>query len=129
MKEWQFKAFRKESGKNAIEEWLEGLSQTAQASIRAGISYLEARPPREWVRPFFDTLSGRIHKIRITDIIEKKEYRILGCFGPGDRVFTMLIGAIEKDRKLEPGAKETAKQRYKIVQKYKERCLYDYKWP
>jgi hypothetical protein len=126
MKEWAIKTYRKESGKNAIEEWLHRLSPSARAAIRTRISYLEARPPAEWVRPAFDKLSGHIHEIRVKDITEKVQYRLLGCFGPGARVFTLLIGAQEKDKKLAPGTMRTAEERYKAVLKYKEECLDDY---
>ncbi len=126
MNEWTFKTFRKESGKNAIEEWLRGLSSSARAAIKTRIRYLEAIPPEDWVRPSFGKLSGHIHEIRVKDTIEKVQYRLLSCFGPGNRTFTLLIGAKEKDRKLEPGTRKTAEERYKIVKRYGEECIDDY---
>jgi hypothetical protein len=125
MKEWTFKTFKKQRG-NAIEEWLQELSPSARAAIKTRISYLEARPPEEWVRPSFDKLSGHIHEIRIKDTVEKVQYRILGCFGPGARVFTILIGAKEKDKKLEPSTMKTAEKRYATVLEIGGRCLDDY---
>jgi hypothetical protein len=125
MEEWTFKTYR-QGARNAIEDWLEGLSPTARAAIRTRISYLEARPPTEWRRPQFDKLTGHIHEIRVKDTVEKISYRLLGCFGPGAMVFTLLIGAKEKDKKLEPGTLETANERYQAVSKYGQECLDDY---
>jgi hypothetical protein len=127
MKEWTIKTYRKESGKNAIEEWLQDLSGSARAAIRNRIIYLEAKPPEDWVRPFFDKLGGHIHEIRVKDTVEKVQYRLLGYFGPGRRVFTLLIGAKEKDKKLEPETRKTAEERYRRALKYKEECLDDYR--
>lgn len=110
MSEWTFKVFLKDKDHDVINDWIDGLPQKVQARIEARISYL--RVTDNWVRPYFDKLSGHIHEIRV--VHGRIQYRILGCFGPG-REFTMLIGAVEKDWKLPKHTEEIAEERYKLV--------------
>ncbi len=111
MKIWTFKVFLINKTTSAIEEWMRGLPTKVQVKIRTRIKYLEIT--NQWVRPYFDKLSGHIHEIRI--VHSNIQYRILGCFGPAVKEFTLLIGAIEKDWKLPKNTTTTAEERYKLI--------------
>jgi hypothetical protein len=44
--------------------------------------------------------SDRIYELRVS--LMGSQYRLFGCYGPGNRKFTFLIGAVEKGNRLEP---------------------------
>ncbi len=114
MKIWAFKVFLKDKTTNVIEEWLEGLPTKAQVKIDERINYLAITP--QWVRPYFDILHGYegIHEIRV--ILQNIQYRLLGCFGPREKEFTLLIGSKEIGSKFNPASAPTiAQQRRKLI--------------
>ena len=55
-----------------------------------------------WSPDFVKKLKGYegIYEIRIR--YEQVQYRPLGCLGPNNREFTLLIGALEKDSEFVP---------------------------
>lgn len=99
MKQWIFKIFgEKESD---VDIWLNGLPPKAQARMDTIISYMEIT--RDWTRtPYFSTLQGHkgINEIKFT--FQNKQYRPLGCYGPENNEFTLLIGAMEQGNRFNP---------------------------
>ncbi|MDO9211686.1 MAG: type II toxin-antitoxin system RelE/ParE family toxin [Deltaproteobacteria bacterium] len=73
---------------------------------------------KEWKRPYFDKFQGhgKLHEIRIKCF--GNEYRLIGCFGPQQKDFTILIGAIEKNHgKYEPrSVLEIAEERITLIE-------------
>lgn len=123
---WKFKVFVEDNGKNVIVDWLQKLPQSAQDAIDTRIRYLEVT--EKWQRPAFDKLKGYdgIHEIRVKDHLANIEYRIFGCYGPGRKEFTLLVGAYKKDKNYDPkNCFNTAGLRYKNFQKNKGN-VYDY---
>jgi hypothetical protein len=127
MKEWTFRVFIKSNGVDAFEEWLEGQKDVdAEERIRAIIRRMTVT--KQWTRPYFDAIHGHkyIHEIIVKG--KDKQYRPLGCFGPGPQTFTLLVGATKKGKVwTPPNAKETAERRRKLVFEDKRRHSDDYK--
>lgn len=116
MTDWKFKVFLKDKTTDVISEWLDGIPKNVKAKIERRINYLKITP--QWVRPYFDILHGHdgIHEIRV--IFSSIQYRILGCFGPKEKEFTLLIGSKEIGDKFNPlSAPMIAEQRRKLILK------------
>jgi hypothetical protein len=97
---------------NAIREWLvrERVSTAQVAAFQDKIDTLEASGP-EMVPGFIsDTpVAKDIYKMKIKGNKGMKQLRPMCCRGPfGTNEYTILCGAVEKDRKLVP---EDAKKR------------------
>jgi hypothetical protein len=119
MPEWVFRDYQRRIGQgkeavliNEILEWTFRLPQQAQAKIDMIILTLQG-----WAvwPPAYVSDCG------VEDILEIRvksgnvQYRPLGCYGPNRRVFTIVIGAIEKGGKLPAGAGASAIERRRRV--------------
>lgn len=115
MKHWIIKVFTTEGGTNVIKKWLKGLPVGAQVEIEARLRYLETQ--QLWGRPYSAKRKGAYNDIHEVIIRwNKNQYRPLGFFGPNQKEFTLLVGAQEKDSKLDPiSADDIAEKRRKIV--------------
>lgn len=126
---WKFKVYREKLGTNVIDSWLDGLPPSAKASIMVKLIYLASLP--EWKKGVdYKKLQGmqKIFEIRITDKIGKVNYRIFGCFGPGRKNFTLLVGATHKTPIYNPpNCIKTAQRRHKQLLKNKE-SVDDFQW-
>ena len=85
-----------------IRVWIDSLPKKAQAKIDMRIGYLQIT--QTWPPQY---MSARrdcpgIYELRIS--CTGVQYRPLGYFGPRQREFTLLMGAIEKGGCLEPRA-------------------------
>ena len=125
MKLWSFKVFVKSNGSDAFKEWLVSQDEDAEEKIRATIKLLSVT--RLWSRPHFAKLYGHNNIYEIIIKGKDKQYRPLGCFGPGPQIFTLLIGASKKGKVWTPAnAKTTAEKRCKLVYNNR-RYLNDYR--
>jgi hypothetical protein len=116
MKVWNFKVFVSDRGSREIDEWLDGLPVKAEVKIRAIISRLEIWDISRWERPYVCKLKGSDNIWEIIVKFNNVQYRPLGCFGPKQKDFTLLIGAREKGGRLEPiNAIETAEKRRNLI--------------
>jgi len=124
---WTFKVFIEDNGKNVIADWLQQLPSSAQEAIETRLRYLSVT--EKWQRPAFDKLKGidHIHEIRVKDHLANTEYRLLGCYGPNRKEFTLLIGTSKKGQVYDPkNCFETVARRYKTFKK--KGNVYDYEW-
>jgi hypothetical protein len=120
MDDWTFRDYQRASvvGEmpvlvNEILEWTLGLPKKAQAKIDVFVINLQAFEvfPAQYVSAYRG-YSG------IYELIIKSggvQYRPLGCYGPGNREFTVLIGAIEKGGKIPKGILNSAVARKESV--------------
>lgn len=122
MKIWSFKVFVRLNGRDTFEEWITSIDVDAQERIRAMIRRLSVM--RRWERPHFAALRGHKNIYEIIVKTKDRQYRPLGCFGPGPQIFTLLIGASKKGRVWSPAnAKKTAEKRRQLI--YKDRRYLD----
>jgi len=118
MSHWKFRIF-KDAGVDVIEEWLTSLPPNIEERFRQLLVHMENT--QNWVRPFFDKLTGyeNVYEIILKSNIQ---YRLLGGYGPGRREFTLLKGATKagaskgKPATWNPkNAREIADKRSKLI--------------
>jgi hypothetical protein len=115
---WKFRVF-KDAGVDVIEEWLTSLPPNIEERFRALLVHMANT--HDWVRPFFDKLTGyeNVYEIILKSNIQ---YRLLGGYGPDRKEFTLLIGATKAGAsKRKPAtwnpknAREIADKRSKLI--------------
>ncbi len=122
MKYWTFKVFISANGNNEIKEWRDNSPIKFQARIDGTVRHLETQIDMQ--SSYFKHYKDKIYELRITH--NNIQYRPLGCFGPGQNEFTLLIPAIEKGDKLIPrNALKKAKERCNLI-KNDRRYIDDY---
>lgn len=119
-----FRVFIKANGRDDFGDWLESQGADAEEKIRGLIKRMSNL--MVWDRPFFGDIHGKKHR-EIKEIIIKgnKQYRVLGCCGPGPQIFTILIGATKESNHKKttwtpPNALNIAEKRCKLVFENKE---------
>lgn len=108
--------FITEGGRGVITDWYATLAVEAQVDFDDRLRYLANSSQHLWERPKYAPLRGypKIGEIRCK--ANRIQYRPLGFFGPAEGQFTLLIGALEKDRKFIPkDAPEQAVRRKAII--------------
>ncbi len=111
---WTFKSLLDGHDENIIKAWMDGLPASAKAKLNARVRHLAVTDqwPRQWVKKIqgYD----RLFEMRVIHF--NIQYRPLGCYGPGAREFTFVLGAIEQgDRISPPNAFQTAEERCEDV--------------
>lgn len=113
---------------NVIKEWTEKLQKTDRARLNAKLDMLEKNGTNLSHTLLSDAGESEIKKLRITG---KKvlTLRPMLCQGPfqHNEEFTLLLGAIEKDRKTIPvdAAKKAASHRKQLSIAPSQRCLHE----
>jgi hypothetical protein len=121
MSYWTFKYFHNDQRINLIEVWLADLPIEDGVKIERIFAYVATiKDKSAWKDPFARKLKGikkgsNIWEIRINS--DRVLYRPLGCFGPKEDEFTLLIGATEKSKGVfEPRrATDIAVKRCKLI--------------
>jgi hypothetical protein len=113
MKEWTIKVFVDENGKSDFYEWRDKLPKKARQKLRWVIDNMEIT--EDWIpSKYFRLLPGGIGEIRFN--IHNRQFRPLGCYGPGEGEFTILIGAEEKGDRFKPlRVLDIAKERRQLI--------------
>lgn len=113
---------------NVIKEWTEGLQKKDRARLNSKLDMLEKHGTALSHTLLSDTGEPEIKKLRITG---KKvlTLRPMLCQGPISRKeeFTLLLGAIEKDRKTIPAnaAAKAAAYRKQLINNPSQRCPHE----
>ena len=100
---WTFYDYVDGRGNNPFHEWLSELSKKARAKVHVRLRDLETLPREQWadwVGPLVGSEWDGIYEIRF--FVDKKRIRPLFCVGPGKAEATLLMGAVEIDREIEP---------------------------
>ncbi len=109
---WTIRCYVSPNGRDMIDDWTSRQSDEVQAAVAVALEYLVQRTRKEWRRPEFDLLSGKMREIGEIRFKVDKQYRILGFFGPARSDFTLLIGASKKSNNYDPrNALDTALDR------------------
>ena len=102
---WRFWDYVSPAGNNLIKEWVQGLSGEAQLFFNSILKNIRNTDrPQEWIS-FKGFLSGKYRKEKIWElefISDKRQYRVLGVFGPGRKEATLLVGCYHKQRVYQP---------------------------
>ena len=94
---WNFYDYVAPNGRNIIAGWIDKLSVAAAAKVEARLDYLGGRERGDWTRPYFAPLKNCAGISEIIFVIDKKQHRIFGFFGPDRHEYTMLLGWIKKN--------------------------------
>jgi hypothetical protein len=135
MAEWTFRDYQRPSTQGAEEKpilvneilaWTLGQPKAAQAKIDTMILTLQAWPP-PWPPTFISAYNGYPGILELIIKSGGVQYRPLGCYGLGSRVFTLLIGAIEKGGKIPKGILDSADgRRDSLLQKGWPTCEHEF---
>lgn len=99
--EYTFYDYVDEDGINVIKTWLE--ARGGKARFDTIIQYLEASRPGTWRRPVVGRLTGECAGLsEIRAQVRRTQLRLLGFYGPGEREFTLVFGAVEKNDRFVP---------------------------
>ena len=115
MKERTFKIFGSENEDSDVDRWRDGLPPAARARMDQIICYMEIQ--RDWTKTsYFRPLTAYKGICEIRFIVQNIQYRPLGCYGPGEKEFTILVGAEEKGDRFNPkSAPQLAVKRRKVI--------------
>ncbi len=94
---WEFLAFRLDSGRRPVQDWIEELTVKAQNELESSMEFLSISPITFWKMPQFKILGDRysgMGEIRFTS--EGNRYRIYGYFGPKRMQFTLLHACMKQ---------------------------------
>lgn len=112
---WTFYNYLSLRGTDEIEEWEDTIPDKAVLRLDWVLTFLKTRP--QLSRPYVGTRANYPQHYEIVVTSCGREFRPLGCYGPAQREFTLLVGAEEKGGKLEPkSADSTADDRRKTVE-------------
>jgi phage-related protein len=119
--DWRFFDFNYPNNSNPIEDWYQrDLSEDAQYAFWATLKDIQKiENHRNWLC-FKRMLSGRCREYRIWELWfacgDKRQYRLLGTFGPNRRQVTFVMGCYHKSSVYTPAnALETAYDRAKAL--------------
>jgi hypothetical protein len=114
MDNWKLNVYINDAGDDEIDGWLTSFLPDVEAAIRTFLKFLITQ---EYLREHFvKKLKGskKLYEVRIRH--NKVQYRLLGCYGPQQKEFTLLIGTIKKGKIWNPpSAIKSAEKRYKLI--------------
>jgi len=108
---WRFYSFL-DKGECVIHQWMDKsrIKTRGIVKIEARLRYL--RLVKVWEPHYVKKLSGYEDIFELRVVYQRTQYRPLGCFGPINGVFTLLVGAVEKGGNFYPrNAPDLATQR------------------
>lgn len=122
MARWWMKTYVSESGREAFAQWFKKQTKRCRAKFLRRMAQLSDLPKEKWEAPPHYPYAKRLKRdgkglweVRI--LVEKKQVRPIGYFGPGKSDYTFLIGAEEKSGKFVPkNTIETAQKRKKCIE-------------
>ena len=116
---WGIRFFRNDRGRHQFLEEYDWQPAAVRAEFRATMNGLRDQPTiAGWSRPNgFDRLSGEYRELgKFRFKVKNVQYRPLGFFGPGQKEYTLLAWATERDGKFDPrGIRDTALRRRVMV--------------
>lgn len=88
-----FRTFRTLSGRDHVDEWYRGLSDTIRGDFRAALDDLAATPEAQWDRPHYGHLAGKdwrgFHELVFK--VNAQHMRLIGYWGPARHEFTIVL--------------------------------------
>ena len=98
---WIFRDFVNEREENEIRQWLDSLA-VKRARIKIDVRLRDLQNVEQLKYPYVEKWVGERDLYEVRVVFAGVEYRLLGCYGPERREFSLLVGATMRDDKLEP---------------------------
>jgi hypothetical protein len=105
---WRFMWYKKLGGASAWSDWYEAQDGSVRARHDVVFDTLESRAAHEWTPPFAKLMGKGLVEILIHKNVQ---HRLLGCFGPEQGQFSIVVTCTHKDKVYYPKeAKDTHKK-------------------
>jgi hypothetical protein len=119
---WIFRDFVNERDENEVREWIDSL-EVKRARIKIDVRLRDLEKVEQLRYPYVEKWVGESDLYEVRVVFSGVEYRLLGCYGPERRDFTLLVGATMRDDKLEPrNAVTVAKARIPLIGDRRRTC-------
>lgn len=114
--EWSFLEFIDEDGVAPFSSvWMMQQPEEAQAAIDTRILIMKSLDRPQWSQKWMSSYTGYVKLFELRIPHNKVQYRPLGCYGPAQREFTILIGAIERNSRIPKSTLNVAMSRMQLV--------------
>lgn len=119
---WIFRDFVNDSEENEVRQWIDSL-EVKRARIKIDVRLRDLEKVEQLRYPYVEKWVGESDLYEVRVVFAGIEYRLLGCYGPGRKEFSLLVGATMRDDKLEPrNAVTTAKGRMALIGDRRRTC-------
>lgn len=100
---WTFREYVKLGGKRELSQWFGELSDDDAATAQVALEFLSQTERTNWRRPKFDVLhnSGGLGEV-ILGKVGGVQTRLVGFFGPGPYMFTVVLVVTKKEKNYSP---------------------------
>ena len=95
--------------------WMMQQPEEAQAAIDTRILIMKSLDRPQWSQKWMSSYTGYVKLFELRIPHNKVQYRPLGCYGPAQREFTILIGAIERNSRIPKSTLNVAMSRMQLV--------------
>jgi hypothetical protein len=108
--------------KTIVLDWFENQTEAVQNRFLVEMKFLIGLPGGSWVRPYVGLLHDKCEGlVEIVLTVKEEQYRPIGYFS-GEKEFTFLFFAMEKDDEFDPlNTCELAQAAKQITMAHKER--------
>ena len=101
MAEWIIKVYQDEKYFCDFLDWREQMPVKAKARMDNILDFLEVT--KNWTNiPYIKPIKGYDGIFELRFIVSNIQYRPLGCYGPEEKTFILLIGATEQGNEFNP---------------------------
>ena len=107
---------------NEIRLWIDSLD-VKRARIKIDVRLKDLQKVDQLKYPYVEKWVGEDDLYEVRVVFGGIQYRLLGCYGPERREFSLLVGATMRDDKLEPrSAVSIAKVRMLLIGDRRRTC-------
>lgn len=113
---WHFSCYVTETGRNEVQDEIDGYDDDSLEAFRAAVKYLSIMPIPDWHEPKAKKLKGMKKLYEFKYKANKRASRALGFFGPDSSRFTITILCYHNNVYHPNNAIATAEHRAEVVQ-------------
>ena len=100
---WTFRTYVSRNGVQEVLQWYDAQSPKTQAAFDQQLRTLRQMEPHEWTEPYVKKLRGQCTGlVEIGFKADRVQHRPLGCYGPSNLEFTILLCAREIGDRFDP---------------------------
>ena len=97
---WRFMEYYSEADNNMIQEWYSRRDPDVRADFDTTLKNLSIAPEWRGMKEFKHLGRKGLCEVRFTTA--NVQHRVLGFFGPGERTFSLYVGATKKQKVYKP---------------------------